>query len=263
MELGLKDKVALVAGASAGLGYAAAHALAREGARVVLASRDETRVTAAARKIQEETGSPAHGIALDVRERDAGERFVEAARDRFGAPTILITNAGGPPPGPFAGLTLRDFEEALELTFLSAVRLSHAALPAMKAASWGRIVHITSSTIFEPAVGLFLSSAIRPAVAGFSKTLAREVARHGITVNVVSPGVIATDRLQELAEYRAGESGKTVAQEFEAMAAMAPVGRLGRPEELGWAVAFLCSARADYITGVALRVDGGKVASLL
>jgi 3-oxoacyl-[acyl-carrier protein] reductase len=230
---------------------------------VVLASRDSGRITEAARRIEAETGSPAFGVALDVRDPGAGQRFVEAARKRFGPPAILITNAGGPSPGPFAKLTPLDFEEGLELTFLSAVRLTHAALPSMKEAGWGRIVHITSSTIFEPAVGLFLSSAIRPAVAGFSKALAREVARHNITVNVVSPGVIATDRLQELAEFRAGESGRTVEQEFVSMAESAPVGRLGRPEELGWGVAFLCSERASYITGIALRIDGGKVASLL
>ena len=188
---------------------------------------------------------------------------MEAARKAFGPPEILITNAGGPPPGPFARFGPNDFEEALRLSFLSAVGLTRAVLPDMKAQGWGRIVHITSTTVQEPSVGLFLSSSVRPAVAGFSKALAREVGGKGITVNVVSPGVIATDRLGELADYLAEESGRTREEELEHMGAAVPVGRLGRPEELGAAVAFLCSDQAAYINGIALRVDGGKVVSIL
>jgi 3-oxoacyl-[acyl-carrier protein] reductase len=262
MDLGIQGKVALVSGASAGLGYAVARSLAQEGAQVVIASRDPERIEAAARRLSEESGRSVRAAALDVRDPDGGERFLEAASG-LGPPQILITNAGGPPPSPFGQLTVKAFEDAMELTFLSVVRLVHAILPAMKESGWGRIVHIASSTVHEPAVGLFLSSSIRPAVAGFSKALAKEVARDGITVNVVSPGFIATDRLQELTAWRAGESGRTVEAEYAALGETVPVGRIGRPEELAAAVTFLSSAQAAYITGVALRVDGGRVSSLL
>jgi len=263
MELGIRGRVALVAGASAGLGYAAAEALAAEGARVVLASRDPARIQEAARRVTMSTGEPAHGVSIDVRDADAGERMVAAARERFGEPSILITNAGGPAPGPFAKLTLQDFEESLRLNFLSAVALTRAALPGMQTARWGRIVHVTSTTIHEPSVGLFLSSSVRPAVAGFSKALSREVASFGITVNVIAPGLIATDRLRELGEYRAKESGKSVDEEMVTMGEQVPLGRLGRPDEFGSLVAFLCSERAAYVTGEAIRLDGGRTGFLL
>ncbi len=263
MDLGVNGRTALVAGASMGLGYAVATALAAEGARVVMASRDRERITEAAGRVHRETGGETHAVVLDVRDPDAGGRFVEAAREAFGPPAILITNAGGPPPGPFERFDVQDLEEAIQLSFMSAVRLTKAALPSMKEAGWGRIVHITSSTVPEPSVGLFLSSSVRPAVAGFSKALAAEVAPHGITVNIVCPGLIATQRLGELARYRAGETGRSPEEELEAMGGLVPSGRLGRPEELGAAVAFLCSEPAAYITGTALRVDGGKVSFIL
>ena len=146
MDLGIRGRVALVAGASAGLGYAAAEALAAEGAQVVLASRDPERIAAAARRVTQLTGEAAHGIAVDVRQPDAGDRMVAAARERFGDPTIVITNAGGPAPGPFVKQTLADSEEALRLNFLSAVAMTRAALPAMQNAKWGRFVHVASTT---------------------------------------------------------------------------------------------------------------------
>jgi 3-oxoacyl-[acyl-carrier protein] reductase len=263
MDLGIKGKVALVAGSSMGLGYAVAEALAAEGARVVMASRDEERITEAATRVRQHTGAETHAIALDVRDPDAGTRFAEAARAAFGPPAILVTNAGGPPPGPFERFEAQAFEEAVQLNFMSAVRLTKAALPAMKESGWGRIVHITSSTVPEPSVGLFLSSSVRPAVGGFSKALAAEVAPHGITVNIVCPGIIATARIDDLARHLASESGRTPEEEKEAMGTVVPAGRMGRPEELGAVVAFLCSEPASYVTGTAVRVDGGKVSFIL
>jgi len=263
MDLGLEGKVALVAGASSGIGYAIAQTLSEEGARVVIASRDTDRIRQAAESIAEKTGQPVHGVALDVRDPDGGERFVAAARDAFGPPAILVTNAGGPTPGPFSRLGIEDFEEAVRLSFLGAVRLTQAALPDMKRAGWGRIIHIASSTIHEPSVSLFLSSSVRPAVAGFSKALACEVAGEGITVNVVSPGLIDTDRLEELFDHLATESGRTPQEEREALGSAIPVGRIGTPQELARAVAYLASVSAAYVTGITLRVDGGKVSSLL
>ena len=263
MDFGIRGRVAVVAGASAGLGYAAAEALAAEGVHVVLASRDPDRIAQAARRVTQVTGEAAHGVVVDVRDPDAGERMVAAARERFGDPTIVVTNAGGPAPGPFAKQALADFEEALRLNFLSAVTLTRAALPAMQTAKWGRLVHVASTTIQEPSVGLFLSSSVRPAVAGFSKALSREVAPFGITSNVIAPGLIATDRLRELGEYRSKESGKSVDDEMVAMGEQVPLGRLGRPDEFGSLVAFLCSDRAAYVTGEAIRLDGGRTGFLL
>jgi len=263
MDLGIRGKVALVAGASSGLGYATAIGLAGEGARVVLASRDATRIRDAAQRVRRETGGEAHGVALDVTDPDAGERFVAEAEKAFGPPAILVGNAGGPRGGHFDTLRPEDFDHALRLSFLSAVNLTRAVLPAMRRAQWGRIVHISSATILEPNPDLFLSSAVRPAVAGFAKSLAKEVAPEGITVNLVAPGYVATERLGDLAERRARERGTTPEAAMDAMRATVPMGRIGEPRELADAVCFLCSAPASYITGITLRVDGGKVAFLL
>jgi len=263
VDLGLKGKVALVAGASQGLGYATAAELCAEGARVVIASRDAGRVKAAVKRLCRETKGEAAGVALDVRDADAGERFVTGAQERFGPPAILVTNAGGPAAGRFETLEAEDFEAAVSLSFLSAVRLTHAVLPFLRRAGWGRIVHIASGTVYEPNDDLFLSSAVRPAVAGFSKALAREVASLGITVNTVCPGYIATDRLRELAERRGREAGTGTDEAYAALEGSVPAGRIGSPRELAQAVCFLCGEPASYITGVSLRVDGGKVGFLL
>jgi 3-oxoacyl-[acyl-carrier protein] reductase len=263
MDLGLEGRIALVAGASAGIGFAAAELLAAEGARVVLASRDAGRIEDAAERIRESTGGEAVGVALDVTVPDAGERLTAVAREVFGEPGILVTNAGGPAGGGFESLSEEAFERAIRLSFLSAVNLTRAALPSMKRARWGRIVHVSSAVVFEPNHDLFLSSSVRPALAGFSKSLAREVAPLGITTNLVCPGFIATNRLRELAERRGRAAGTSTEAALETMAATVPAGRLGSPGELAAAIAFLCGEPASYITGTALRVDGGKVAFLL
>jgi 3-oxoacyl-[acyl-carrier protein] reductase len=260
MDLQIRGKVALVAGASAGIGYAAAEGLAREGARVVVASRDADRIQQAAERIRKATGGEAHPVVLDVTEPDAGEKLVAAAEETYGPAAILIGNAGGPKGGYFDTLTPEDFDHAVRLTFLSAVNLTRAVLPAMRRAAWGRIVHISSATILEPNPDLFLSSAVRPAVAGFAKSLAKEVAPQGITVNLIAPGYIATERL---ADRRAAHRGITPEGAMKSMEATVPMGRIGTPRELSDAVCFLCSERASYITGITLRVDGGKVAFLL
>jgi len=263
MDLGITDRVALVAGASEGIGFGAALCLAREGARVVVASRDRARIETAAQSIRSETGGEAVGVVVDVTEPDCGERLVAAGRAAFGDPSILVTNAGGPAGGFYDSLQPLDFEAAVNLSFMSVVRLTHAALPAMRAAKWGRIVHISSATVIEPNPDLFLSSTVRPAVAGFSKSLAREMAPEGVTSNLVCPGYVATERLNELADRRARNDGSSREEALDAMAATVPMGRLATEAELGDAVAFLCSERAAYITGIALRVDGGKVNFML
>lgn len=263
MDLGLGGKTALVAGASSGIGYAAAEALAREGAQVVIASRSAERIEAAAERMRAATRGAVHPIPLDVRDPDAGDRLVDAALEQFGPPAILVTNAGGPFGRNFLELPIQAYEDALQLSFLSAVRLTRAAVPHMQRAGWGRVLHVSSGTVWEPNPDLFMSSTVRPALAGFSKALAAELAPHGITVNLVCPGYIRTESLEELAERRARDAGTSVEAAFEAMAETIPMGRIGTPEELADVMCFLCSERAGYVTGHAVRVDGGKVAFLL
>lgn len=263
MDLGIKDRVALVAGASSGIGYGIAEALAAEGVRVVLCSRSADRITAAATQIEAATGTPTRGVAIDVLDPDCGTRFVAAATEAFGVPTIVVTNAGGSPPGPAAKYDVPDIERALQLNYLSAVRITRAALPGMQAARWGRIVHVTSTTVLEPKVSLFLSSASRPALVGYAKALAAEVAEQGITSNVLAPGLIGTERLSELIDYNAGQNQRSSEAERSALAQSVPARRLGTARELGDAAAFLCSERASYVTGVTLRVDGGRVSFIL
>ncbi|NNF05468.1 MAG: SDR family oxidoreductase [Candidatus Eisenbacteria bacterium] len=263
MDLGLTGKVAIVSGASTGIGFGIAEALVREGAHVAVISRNEERIQAAAKALNEIGPANAIGIAQDVTVPGAGPRVVEKTWDALGAPSILITNSGGPAGRDFETLTDEDFDVALRMSFLSAVDLTRAALPSMKETGWGRIVHVSSGTVFEPNEDLFLSSAVRPAVAGFSKALSREVASFGITTNLVCPGYIATDRLTELAERRARDGGLTMEESWLAMRRAVPARRLGTTQELGEIVAFLCGEPASYINGTAIRVDGGKVAHLL
>ena len=263
MDLGLKDKVALVAGSSMGIGLGIAEALSEEGAKVVMCSRDAGRIAEAAKRVRERTGNETLGVPVNVLDGDAGRRFTDAAREAFGPPQILVTNAGGSPPGPGTRADVEDLEAALQLNYLSAVRLTQAVLPEMRRGRWGRIVHVASTTVFEPKVALFLSSAVRPALVGYAKALALEIAKEGITSNVVAPGLIDTERLSELIDYLAKEEGRSPEAQKKAMAASVPAGRLATPLELGRAVAFLCSDQAAYLTGVTLRVDGGRVAYIL
>jgi 3-oxoacyl-[acyl-carrier protein] reductase len=263
MNLGLKDRVALVAAASQGLGFAAALELAREGARVFLCSRDEARASAAAQKIHAETGATVAGIAADVTNNDQIERFVSLAREQAGHIDILVTNAGGPPTSSFAAADLDLFRQAFELTGMSAIRLAKLVLPEMCAQKWGRIINITSVSVKQPIDGLLFSNMVRAGLTGWAKTLSNEVAAEGVTVNNVAPGYTLTEHQDELAETRGRAQGKTKAEMIELWASQAPMRRLASPEEIGAAIAFLASDRASYITGVTLQVDGGWVRSLL
>ena len=263
MDLGLKNRVALVAGASQGLGFAAALELAREGARVFLCSRDEARASAAAQKIHDETGAAVAGIAADVTDERATEHFVALAEEQAGHIDILVTNAGGPPASTFADSDLDMFRQAFELGGLSAIRLAQLVLPGMRALRWGRIINITSISVKEPIAGLLFSNTVRAGLTGWAKTVANEVAVDNVTVNNVAPGYTLTERQDEHAEVRGRALGKTKAEMFELWAAQAPIRRLADPQEIAAAIAFLASERASYITGVTLQVDGGWVRSLL
>ena len=263
MDLGLKDRVALVAAASRGIGYAAARELAREGARVFLCSRDERRASEAAQKIHEETGANVAGIAADVIDGAQTESFVNLALERAGRVDICVTNAGGPPATTFADTNLDMFRHAFEQNALSAIRFAKLVLPGMQAQGWGRIVNITSVSVKQPIEGLLLSNTVRAGLTGWAKTVSAEVAPDGVTVNNVAPGYTLTERQDELAAVRGKASGKSKQEIIESWATQTPMRRMAQPEEIAAAVAFLASERASYITGVTLQVDGGWVRSLL
>ncbi|MFL5797884.1 MAG: SDR family oxidoreductase [Actinomycetota bacterium] len=253
MELGLAGRPAAVAAGSRGLGLACATALAREGARVAICARDGAGVEAARAGIAGATGADVVGIVADVGTAEGATGFVRDAAAALGGCQVLVANAGGPPPGGSLDFSDEEYLAAIESNFLSAVRMAREALPHMRAAGYGRIVAILGSSVKEPIPGLALSNAVRLAAVGFLKTLAREVAPEGITVNAVLPGRLLTDRARQLAAAQSGSEEEGIA----AQAAGVPMGRLGDPRELGDVVAFLAGERASYLTGVMLSVDGG------
>lgn len=257
MTPGVDGRTAIVGGSSSGLGYATAECLARFGARVMVVSRSEERVSRAVEKIRTVTGGAVEGCVADFTDDDAPRKVVEEVRAVFGPPEIVIANAGGPPAMPAVEANADDLLAACQLLLLPVQRLVELTLPAMREAGWGRFVAITSIAVREPQPGLVLSNALRAAVTGYLKSVSDEVARDGVTVNTVCPGYTATDRLEELAQNVARREGTTVDAVFAEWAAHAPIGRLLRPEEVAAAVAFLCSDEASGMTGVALPVDGG------
>jgi 3-oxoacyl-[acyl-carrier protein] reductase len=263
MDMGLKGRVALVAAASKGIGYAAAEALAAEGVRVFLCSRDETRAHEAAAKITAATGTPCTGISADVTSQEDVERFVRVAQESAGRVDICVTNAGGSPSSTFATTDLEMYRRAFELNALSAIRLAQLTVPAMRENRWGRIINITSISVRQPVDGLLLSNTVRAGLTGWAKTLSNEVAAEGVTVNNVAPGYTLTERQDELAVSRGLETGKSKEELFAVWASQIPMRRLARAAEIGDAVAFLASERASYITGVTLQVDGGWVRGLM
>jgi 3-oxoacyl-[acyl-carrier protein] reductase len=259
MELGLNGRVALVAAASGGIGYASALELSREGARVFICSRDEGRVGDAAERITSETGVEATGIAADVTSDDDVERFVNTALDAAGRVDVLVTNAGGSPGSTFDETGLDAYRRAFELNALSAIRLARLALPVMRERGWGRIINVTSISVKQPITGLLLSNTVRAGLTGWAKTLSNEVAPDGVTVNNVAPGWTLTSRQEQHAIERGARQGKTKQEMIEGWADEVPMKRMARPEEIAAAVAFLASERASYITGQTLVVDGGWV----
>ncbi|HEX5437982.1 MAG TPA: SDR family oxidoreductase [Gemmatimonadaceae bacterium] len=262
MELGLGGKVALVAASSRGLGRAIAAELAAEGASLILCARTEDAVQRAASEIGDTTGAPVLAIAADVSRREDIDRLIAAALDRFERIDVLVTNAGGPPSGPFESLEPPMWDAAYRLTLQSAVELTRCVLPGMKERRWGRILNVTSITVKQPVDNLMLSNSLRAAVTGFARTLATEVAPFGITVNNLLPGYTRTDRVVELAEATARREGITADAVQGRIASQIPMGRLGEPREFAALAAFLASERASYITGQSVAVDGGWIRSL-
>ena len=255
MKIGLKGKRALVLGASKGLGFGIAKGLAEEGASVAIASRTLETAGAAARTIG------AKGFACDTGKLDQVEALHAAVAKELGGVDVLVLNSGGPPPGGAQGVSSPQWRNSFEAMFVGLVRLADLALPGMIERKWGRIISVISSGVIEPIPNLAISNAIRPALVGWGKTLANEVARHGITVNAVAPGRIATDRLTQLDKANAEKQGKSVAEIEAAAKARIPAGRYGTVEDYASVAVFLASEAAGYVTGSILRADGGQIAS--
>lgn len=263
MDLGIKGKTALVVAASKGMGKASALGLAAEGARVVMCARGEAALKDAAAEVKQETGAEVLALAADASRAADISKVVAEANRAFGGVDILVANVGGPPPGPFEAMTDEQWKAAFEQVHLSTVRFIREVLPHMKQARWGRILAIQSSSVKQPVDGLVLSNGIRPGIAGLFKTLAGDLAPHGITVNLVLPGRIMTDRFREHQTDRATRSGVTLEKQMELSSADIPMGRIGTPDEFAAMVVFLASARASYVTGTAVQVDGGLIRSVV
>jgi 3-oxoacyl-[acyl-carrier protein] reductase len=263
METGLSGKVALVAAASKGLGYAIAEALAAEGATLAICARGEAALDTARDALARPSARPVHAVAADVSRLDGIQQVVRSTLDRFGRVDVLVTNAGGPPVGLFDTLDWAQWQQAVDLTLRSAVEMTRGVLPGMRARRWGRVIHVTSLTVKQPIDGLMLSASIRAAVTGFSRTLANEVAAEGITVNTLLPGFMNTERVVELAEATAAREGVAVETVQSRTRDQIPMRRIGEPRELAALAAFLASERASYITGQSIAVDGGWIRGLL
>jgi len=259
MDLGLRGKTAIVAAASSGLGKGVARALAAEGASVVMFSRDAAAILAAAAEVQAAAGEGAQalGLAADVTRSADLERVVNTTVARFGGVDIVFNNAGGPKPGMFDTLTDDDWQSAVELNLMSAIKLTRLCLPHMRAKHWGRVITSTSSSVKQPIMNLMLSNAVRSATTAWSKTLSDQVGQDGITVNTIAPGRIDTPRIRQIDDDLAQRQGRRREDVEHDSLATIPLRRYGRPDEFGAAAAFLASERAGYITGVTLLVDGG------
>jgi 3-oxoacyl-[acyl-carrier protein] reductase len=262
MNLGLKDRVALVAAASQGIGRATAEAFAAEGCRVAICARHKETLELAASKIRNEHRSEVFADALDVTDAEAVRRFVAAVAGKFGGVDICVTNAGGPPAKGFLAASNDDWRKAVDANFLSTVHFAREVIPHMQRKRWGRIITITSITTKQPVADLVLSNAVRAAVVGLVKSLANEFGKDGILVNNVGPGFTATDRLKELAKSRSTALGKKEEEIFSSWAADAPLQRLGEPREVAETIVWLASERASYVTGQTVLVDGGMYKGL-
>jgi 3-oxoacyl-[acyl-carrier protein] reductase len=262
VELGLKNRVAIVAASSQGIGKATAEAFAAEGCRVAICARNREALQGVADIIHKQHKVEAYPEAFDVTDATAVKQFVEHVVAKFGSADICVTNAGGPPAKGFLATTTEEWKKAVDQNFLSTVYFAREVIPYMQKKRWGRIVTITSITTKQPVSDLVLSNAVRAAVVGLVKSLANEFGKDGILVNNVGPGYTATDRLKELAKARSAASGKAEQEIFDSWAVDASVKRVGEPREVAETIVWLASERASYITGQTLLVDGGAYKGL-
>ncbi len=263
MDLGLKDKTAVVTASSKGLGRAVAEALAREGSRLVLCARDGERLRAAGEEIGRAYGTEVHCETCDVQDRAGVEAFARAVLERYGGIHVLFMNAGGPPAGGLDDVRPEDFEKALSLNLMSAIYLAYAFIPSMREQKWGRIIASTSITVKQPVPALALSNVSRVGVVAFVKSLAYELGPFNITANAVAPGYIMTDRVVSLFQERTRKENITLEQARRSVEESIPAGRIGKPEEFGALVAFLASEQASYINGETILIDGGMYRGLM
>jgi len=259
MDLQLKGKIALITGASRGLGFATALQLAREGAQLAINSRSAEKLEIAAESIRQQTGATVMAVPGDVALPETASLLIYQVVQQFGGLDILITSAGGPPPGNFESFDDEAWEKAVNLSFLSQMRLIRAALPYLRKSSAPSVLTITSTSVKQPIPNLVFSNSIRAATAGLTKTLSHELGATGIRFNSILPGWTETERVTDLMKARAKASGSSVEEEIAKQAKDIPMGRIGRPEEFANAAAFLVSPAASYINGVLLPVDGGAL----
>ena len=257
MDLGLKGKVALVAGGSMGLGRAAALELSREGAKVAIGALDDPHLKEAAELIRWETGGEVLALPADVSDAEQAKAFVRKALAHYGTADILVNNAGGPPAADFLDIDETLWEKGFRLNILSTILMTREVVPVLKAKRWGRIINMTSISVKQPIDGLILSNTVRSGVIGLAKSLSNELAPFNITVNSVCPGYTLTDRVRSLAGAIAEKEGTTPEAVIGRWEASIPMKRLGTPEEFAALVAFLASDRSGYITGAAIQIDGG------
>ncbi len=258
MDFGLRNKVALVAAASQGLGKASALSLAQEGARLVICSRNEQGIKKTAEEIKSRTGAVVVPVVADVSKEADIETFVQTAIKEFGTVHVLVNNAGGPPTGHVLKVTDEEWAKGVQLTLMSVIRFIRAVLPHMENQHWGRIISIVSIAAKQPINELLISSTLRPGILGLTKVLSNQYAKDDITINTICPGLILTKRQEELSVSRAADKNMSLEEYLTESAKTIPAGRLGRPEEIGNVVAFLASEQASYINGANLLVDGGS-----
>ena len=256
------ERTAIVGGGASGIGRAAAECLARAGHRVILTGRRAGVLAGAAAELRERTGARIDYLAGDVAAPESAGRILSEATERFGAPDVLVLNAGGPPPGRILEVGDDQWREAFELLVLGPLRLARLALPGMAERGFGRVVVVTSTAVRQPQPDLAASVVLRAATTSAAKLLSREYADRGVTVNCVAPGPTATDRRHQILSARAGRLGRTVAAEDAADTATVPAGRAADPAEVGAAIAFLASAAASYVNGTVLTVDGGRTETI-
>src|ERR1700758_2276959 len=262
MDTGLKNRVAIIAASSQGIGRATAEAFAAEGCRVAMCARNKETLQAAAEHIKKQYSADVFTEMLNVTDPTAVHRFVEAVARKFGTVDICVTNAGGPPAKGFLAASIEDWHRAVELNFLSTVYFAREVIPHMQRKRWGRIITITSITTKQPVADLVLSNAVRAAVVGLVKSLANQFGKDGILVNNVGPGFTATDRLKELAKARSSASGKSEKEIFDGWAVDSPLKRIGEPREVADTILWLASERASFVPGQTILADGGAYKGL-